>query len=181
MDTTGYKGLKTHVRLAKDDPRWITECPSCKMVRAKDPGVAIGSVCIFEEISVDYIGPFPTDEENNSYILNIVYSTTRYCELFATEAASAVIAAHCLLSVVSRCGCFRRMRSDRGSNFVNEVITEFLELFEIQAVLTLAQRPQANAIAERNGGEVTRHKSNFIGQGVERFMVRAVAFDYEGY
>jgi hypothetical protein len=40
---------------------------------------------------------------------------------------------------------------------VNEVIEEFLALFEIQAVLTLAQRPQANAIVERNGGEVMRH------------------------
>ena len=49
------------------------------------------------------------------------------------------------------------MRSDRGSHFVNEVITEFLALLEIQAVLTLAQRPQANTIAERNGSEVTRH------------------------
>ena len=81
-------------------------------------------------------------------------STTRYCELFATEAASAIIAAHCLLSIVSRYGCFRRMRLDRGFHFVNEVIMEFLALFEIQAVLTLAQRPQANEIAERNGGHL---------------------------
>jgi hypothetical protein len=49
------------------------------------------------------------------------------------------------------------MRSDRGSHFVNEIIEEFLRLFEIQSVLTLAQRPQANALAERNGGEVMRH------------------------
>jgi hypothetical protein len=40
---------------------------------------------------------------------------------------------------------------------VNEVITEFLRLFEIQQVLTLAERPQANAIVERNGAEVMRH------------------------
>jgi hypothetical protein len=40
---------------------------------------------------------------------------------------------------------------------VNEVITEFLRLFEIQQVLTLAERPQANGIVERSGGEVMRH------------------------
>ena len=154
-------------RMTRDVAGWIAECPSCQKVRARDPEVAsipsaIGCFCIFEEISVDYVGPLPTDEVGNSYILNVVCSTTRYCELFATEAASAVIAAHCLLSVVSRYGCFRKLRSDRGSHFVNEVVKEFLELFEIQAVLTLAQRPQANALAERNGGEVMRHLRSIL-------------------
>jgi hypothetical protein len=59
--------------------------------------------------------------------------------------------------VVARYGCFRSVRSDRGTHFVNEIITEFLRLFEIQQVLTLAERPQANAIVERNGAEVMRH------------------------
>ena len=82
--------------------------------------------------------------------MNIVCSTTRYCELFATEAATTGISAHCVLVVVSRYGCFRRIRSDRGSHFANEVIAEFLSL-------SLTHRPQAIALAERNGGEVTRH------------------------
>jgi hypothetical protein len=44
-----------------------------------------------------------------------------------------------------------------GTHFVNDVITEFLRLFEISQVLTLAERPQANGIVERSGGEVMRH------------------------
>jgi hypothetical protein len=83
--------------------------------------------------------------------------TTHYCELFAVEFNSAVIAAHCLLSVVARYGCFRSVRSDMGTHFVNDVITEFLRLFEISQVLTLAERPQANGIVERSGGEVMKH------------------------
>lgn len=117
----------------------------------------IATFSIFEEIGVDFIGPLPRDDVGNAYICNFVCMTTRYCELFAVEAATAVIAAHCLLSVVARYGCFRRLRSDRGTHFVNEVITELLRLFEIQSVLTLAERPQANGIVERNGGEVMRH------------------------
>ena len=47
-------------RMTRDVTGWIAECPSCQKARAKDPGVvvvpsAIGSVCIFEKISVDYI------------------------------------------------------------------------------------------------------------------------------
>ena len=149
-------------RLSRDVTRWIHECPQCQKIRAPEPSVAavdspIGAFCIFEELSVDFVGPLPTDEVGNSYIFNAVCSTTRYCELFAVEAATAIVAAHCILAIVSRYGCFRRLRSDRGSHFVNDVISEFLRLFEIQSILTLAQRPQANALVERNSGEVARH------------------------
>ena len=158
LQSIGYKW----VRMSRDITRWIAECPDCQKIRAAKPPLEaalspIGAFSIFEELSVDFVGPLPTDEVQNSYIFNAVCSTTRYCELFAVEAATAIVAAHCLLSIVSRYGCFKIIRSDRGSHFVNEIIEEFLRLFEIQAVLTLAQRPQANALAERNGGEVMRH------------------------
>ena len=172
-DTVGHLGLHavlralqglghTWVRMSRDCARWIAECAVCQKYRlAGKPVVAvpspIASFQIFEEIGIDYIGPMPKDQLDNSYICNLVCMTTHYCELFAVEAATAVIAAHCLLNVVARYGCFRAVRSDRGSHFVNEVVEEFCRLFEIQQVLTLPERPQANAIVERNGGEATRH------------------------
>ena len=171
--TQGHHGIQCTVneiraleydwpRMTRDVTRWIDECATCQKIRSRVPVIAavpapIGSFCIFEELSNDFIGPLPKDEVGNSYIFNAVCSTTRYCELFAVDAATAVVAAHCILSVVARYGCFRRIRSDRGTHFVNELIEEFLRLFQIQSVLTLAQRPRANALVERNGGEVMRH------------------------
>jgi hypothetical protein len=148
--------------MSRDCAKWIAECAECQKYRlAGKPIVAvpspIASFQIFEEIGIDFIGPLPKDQLENAYICNLVCMTTHYCELFAVEAATAITAAHSLLSVVARYGCFRTVRSDRGSHFVNEVIEEFCRLFEIQQVLTLPERPQANAIVERNGGEVTRH------------------------
>ena len=67
----------------------------------------IGSLCIFEEISIDFQGPFPIDDVGNSYICGVICNTSRYCELFAVEAEAAIIADHSLLSVVARYGCFR--------------------------------------------------------------------------
>jgi len=172
-DTVGHLGLhavmrklqslgRTWNRMSRDVARWIHECPECQKYRLGGKPVAtvpspIASFQIFEELGIDFLGPLPRDTLLNCYICNIVCMTTHYCELFAVEAATAVVAAHCLLSVVARYGCFRSLRSDRGSHFVNEIIDEFLRLFEIQRVLTLPERPQANAIVERNGGEVTRH------------------------
>jgi hypothetical protein len=149
-------------RMSRDVVKWIAECPMCQKYRLGGKDIvaipsAIASFQIFEQLGIDFVGPLPRDEVGNAYICNCVCLTTHYCELFAVEAATAVIAAHCLLSVVARYGCFRSVRSDRGTHFVNEIVEEFLRLFEIQQVLTLPERPQANAIVERNGGEVMRH------------------------
>ena len=70
-------------------------------------------------------------------------------ELFSTEATTAVIAAHCLLAVVSRYWCFHRVRSDRGAHFVNEVVEEFLQLFEIQAAPSVGREERSRGTSER--------------------------------
>ena len=149
-------------KMAKDIAGWIKECAHCQKNRLpadkqKVELGMLGKLILFEELSIDFIGPLPKDDLDNTYICNMVDGFSRFCELEATEAATAICAAHCLLKVVARYGCPRYIRSDRGTHFVNEVITEFLRLFEIQRVLTLADRPQANGIVERNGGEVMRH------------------------
>jgi hypothetical protein len=92
---------------------WIASCPLCQKYRLGGKEIIlipspIASLQIFEELGIDFIGPLPRDDVGNSYICNCVCMTTHY---FAVEAASAVIAAHCLLSVVARYGSFRSVRS----------------------------------------------------------------------
>ena len=100
----------------------------------------IATFQVFEELGIDFIGPLPKDDVGNAYKCNCVCATTHYCELFAVEAATAIIAAHCLLSVVARYGCFRTVRADQGSHFVNEVIAEFLRQFEIRLSRSVRRR-----------------------------------------
>ena len=172
-DTQGHMGVHatcrrlkeagtTWRRMSRDVAHWILTCAQCQKDRLGpiNPVVVHSSIAtfqIFEELGIDFVGPLPKDALGNTYILNCVCMTTKYVELFAVEAATGVIAAHCLLSIVSRYGCFRRIRSDRGTHFVNEIIAEFLRLFEMQHILTLANHPEANGVVERNGGEVGRH------------------------
>ena len=171
--TTGHGGVHLTLRrlkekgfnwrrMSRDVAEWILQCPDCQKFRLGPNDLQIkssqiASHAIFEELSIDFIGPLPRDDVGNAYILNAVCDTTLYCELFAVEANTAIIAAHCLLEIVARYGCFKTIRSDRGTHFVNEVIDEFLRIFEIHQILTLAERPQANGICERNGAEVMKH------------------------
>ena len=171
--TVGHHGINRTLRLlrqqghnwrhiARDVTQFIAACAFCQKDRLSQPPAAavlgqLATYSLFEELSIDFIGPLPVDTLGNCYIFNAECMFSHFAELIPTEAATAVIAAHCLLGIVSRYGCFRRIRSDQGTHFVNQVVQEFLQLFEIQSVLTLAERPQANGMVERQGGEVMRH------------------------
>ena len=106
-------------KMAKDVTQFIMECAHCgknrtKLLEAKVERSGLGQYGLFEEISIDFIGPLPVDLIGNSYICGITCGFARYIEAFATEGQSAVIAAHCLLSIFARFGLSRRVRSDRG-------------------------------------------------------------------
>jgi hypothetical protein len=112
---------------------------------------------LFEEVSIDFVGPLPEDALNNKYICELICGFSNYVELFAVEAATAVVAAHVLINIVGRYGAPRRVRSDRGTHFVNEVIEELVRTLDMVHIVTPPYRPQANAMIERSGKETGRH------------------------
>ena len=93
----------TWVNIAKDVSKFVSECVICakNQVRIPEVQAARGTLrqyALFEELSIDFIGPLPTDQLGNSFVCGIICGFSRFTELFATEAQTAVIAAHCVLS-----------------------------------------------------------------------------------
>ena len=110
-----------------------------------------------ETLNIDSIGPLPADQYGNTYILVIIDCFTRFVELYAVRDVGAVEAAAALLEQVGRYGAPRFIRSDRGSQFVNQTIEELLKLVGTDHQLTLAYSSEENAIVERANKEVMRH------------------------
>ena len=80
----------------------IAACAFCQKERlsGEPPVVVLSSLVscsLFEELAIDFIGPLPADAVGNVYIFNAICVFSRFTELIAVEAATAVIAAHCLL------------------------------------------------------------------------------------
>ena len=63
----------------------------------------------------------------------------------------------CLLQYFGRFGCQNTIRSDRGSHFANEIISQFCLATGIKQNLTLAYSSEENAIVERTNKEINRH------------------------
>ncbi len=67
-----------------------------------------------------------------------------------------------LLSHVCRYGMPMTIRSDRGTQFVNAIISQLLSLLQIEHELSLAYSKEHNAIVERANKEVMRHLTAII-------------------
>lgn len=153
--------------LIGDVSNYIKSCPTCQARRLPPQPADVKTITAFAPgymWSIDSEGPLPADSDGHRYIVVMVDNYTRMVELTPARSTSAADALPALLSVFSRYGAPAYLRSDQGSQFVNKVITAFLNFLGTGHSLTLAYRPQANGIVERANQEIMRH-------------LRAIVFD----
>jgi transposase InsO family protein len=171
--TVGHLGVdKTIARLAKADMSWptlrsdvktfIKRCPACqKMSQLKhhihmNP-FTTASYGAMDRVAIDSIGPFPSDDNDNRYIIVIIDAFSRWSMLVPTKDATAKSAAQALLQWFGFFGIPSNIVSDNGSQYVNSLITEFLNELRINHIRINAYSHEENAIVERANKEVTRH------------------------
>ncbi|KFD66247.1 hypothetical protein M514_12984 [Trichuris suis] len=102
----------------------------------------------FEALHVDIVGPLPPSR-GFQFIFTIVDRYTRYPDAIPIKAATAAECARALLCWVSRFGMCRRVTSDRGRQFVNDLWCELCKLIGMQSFTTLAYEPHQNGLVER--------------------------------
>lgn len=142
--------------------KFIKQCPCCqKMSVLKIPihthPFTTAAYQPMERLNVDTIGPFEPDDNGNTYVITLIDCFTRWVELYAVKDTSAKSAANVLLLHMGRFGIPSQILSDNGSQFVNELITEFTKLIGTEHVRTLAYSKEENAIVERANKETLRH------------------------
>ena len=158
------KGISPWFRMRENVKQYIKHCPICQKLDQRATIVNTSPFTLasrepMRSLSVDSIGPLPTDEFGNVHILVIIDDFTRFVELYAIKDVSALQAARVLLNHLGRYGVPDKLRSDRGSQFVNETIQALLKLIGTEHELTLAESKEENAIVERVNKEVMRHWS----------------------
>jgi hypothetical protein len=104
----------------------------------------------FQRVAIDIVGPLPTCEKSgNRFLLTIFDLCTHYpnaIPLVSHDAISVVNALNCVFSLF---GFPKELLSDRGTEFLGDVMQIFLDRFSIAHIKTSAYRPQTNASCER--------------------------------
>ena len=79
-----------------------------------------------EQVGVDILGPFPTTDSGNRYILVAMDYFTKWPEAYAVPDQSAVTTAERLVcEMFCRFGAPQELHSDQGRNFKAQVFAEW--------------------------------------------------------
>jgi len=141
---------------------FIAQCAACakmSMIRRQIhmPRYTVTASSPMLEIAIDTLGPFPEDDSGNIYIFVIVDSFTRWTELIPSRDKTAASAARAILQFFGRFGCPGMLRSDNGTEYVNQVIGALCEYLLIKHNLIAPGNHQENSIVERKNREIINH------------------------
>jgi len=140
-------------------------CKSCSVCAAKKPPPPHRSLLhpihhpntAFETIGIDFIGPLPTTDNGNKYVLVFTDYTTRWVEAFATSDMEAKTVAKIFVNeIVCRHGAPGELLSNQGRNFLSKLIKEVCDYLKTKKIQTTAYHPQTNGLTERFNGTLCR-------------------------
>ncbi|UYV77687.1 K02A2.6-like [Cordylochernes scorpioides] len=101
-------------------------------------------------VGVDLLGRFPVSKDGNRWIIVCTDYMTRYAITKAIPDGGAIETAKFLVEdVILKHGAPREMITDRGRNFISQVIKEINALCGIVHRFTTAYHPQTNGLTER--------------------------------
>nr|KAG5702720.1 hypothetical protein BaRGS_013357 [Batillaria attramentaria] len=144
--------------MGSDIRRYVASCEACQrtLPRGKIPKVPLGRMPLIDEpfrrIAVDLVGPLVLSDRKNRYILCVVDYATRYPEAVALPSIEAERVAEALVEIWSRVGVPREVLSDRGSQFVSDMMQQTHALLSIKGKTTTPYHAQCNGLVERFNG-----------------------------
>lgn len=142
-------------RLRADVERWCKVCFQC--ARRKDgPGKGRAAlkqdVVSFpnEKVAIDIMGPLPTSENGNAYIMVVIDYFTKWAEAYALPNHTAQTVADMLVTeYIARFGTPYQILTDRGPEFQSELFRKLCEALDIDKIRTTPYRPQSDGLVER--------------------------------
>ena len=104
----------------------------------------------FEKISINLVGSLPVTSNGNHYIVVAIDYLTKWAEARPiTDASTSTIIPFLYEDIVMRHGFLKEILSDRGTTFINEIIKELMNKYQIKHRLSAPYHPQTNRLVER--------------------------------
>ena len=110
-----------------------------------------------ERIAIDVLGPLPTSESGNKYLLIVVDYFSKWTEAFPMQNQEAIVVAEILVN-----GIPMSLHSDQGRNFESAVFSEMCRLLGIEKTRTTPLHPQSDGMVERFNRTLEAQLSKFV-------------------
>ena len=142
--------------LFKDVQNWVLACGDCQSgkgnpsLRVHSPGNIVPQYPA-QVVSMDLTAALPLTPRGYKYLMMCQLMFSGYVIAIPLKTKSALeVAKGYYQHVFLRFGASEALRSDRGKEFLNDVMAELSRLIGTKARSTMAYRPQANGQQERS-------------------------------
>ena len=152
----------------QDVQRWCRNCDTCAsrngpQKKRKAPMAQYNVGSPMERIAADVLGPLPTSDSGNKYLLIVADYFTKWTEAFPLQHQEATKFAEVIVKeVVSRFGVPLSLHSDQGRNFESAVFSEMCSLLGIEKTRTTPLHPQSDGMVERFNRTLEAQLSKFV-------------------
>ncbi|GET54049.1 DDE-type integrase/transposase/recombinase [Rhizophagus irregularis DAOM 181602=DAOM 197198] len=139
--------------MKRDIEKYVKSCDNCQRrnnpqglnelhpIEVKEP---------FHMIGIDVIGPLPRTEEGNKYIVVAIDFFTKWPEAKAIKEANAKeISKFIYEEIICQHGCPKKILTDNGSEFNNQLTKNLTEKFNVQHKFSTPYHPKTNGLVER--------------------------------
>lgn len=142
-------------RLKQDVIEYVRACRKCQLNKDltrsyKAPLVPIEARRPFERIVIDCFGPLPQTFDGNRFGVVVTDYFTKFVEAFAVPNIKATTIARLFVeNIICRHGAPEILMSDRGTNFLSEVVQETCKLLGVKTMHSTSYHPQTQGLVER--------------------------------
>ena len=142
--------------------QFIRQCACCqKMSRVKyqiaTHRFTTAAYDLMSRLAADTIGPLPSDQYGNRYLLVLQDAMSRYIQLYPIRDTTALEAVKGFLKWTCTFGVPEQILTDNGTQFENHLVAEFVRQIGADHVKVMPYSSEENGLIERANKEVVRH------------------------
>ena len=101
-----------------------------------------------QRIHIDLFGPLKTSAAGNNYVIVITDAFSKFTRLHSLPSKDAAVVATAILKDIYVFGCPKRIVTDQGNEFCNDLQTRIWKGLDIEHGVTTPYHPQCNGQAE---------------------------------
>lgn len=117
----------------------------------------------FERIAVDVLGPLPMTIDGNKYVIVFTDYLTKFAIAKAVPNFNARTTAETFINeVVLHHGAPLKLLSDRGTNFLSDLVQEICQLCDTRKVNTTPYRPLCNGLVEKYNKTLVNNLAMYV-------------------
>jgi transposase InsO family protein len=103
------------------------------------------------KISIDFVGPLPRSKKGHEYMLSVSDCFTRWLEAFPCRRANAQVVVDKLITeIFPRFGVCDQIHSDRGTQFLSDLVSEVVAMLGIRQSSTPSYNPKSNPVERQH-------------------------------